>query len=213
MGEMTHQEKRIEYNTMARHLRKQRHFCVNCGSEEGIELHHVVPLANGGSNRPSNIVPLCYKCHLAAHGKIYHKKDGVRHGREKTPPPDGYEEALEAYFLKRIGKQELMEVLGLKDKRITQCWWVKKYREENSDWIPKDFYNNIDIKAAKTKQRPNNIGRIRQFNVSISESPSKEEMKRWIDDIETKIEKMPWSYLGSDYTSRFDAEVSEVDDG
>jgi 5-methylcytosine-specific restriction endonuclease McrA len=51
--------------------------CVNCGSAEHIEYHHIVPLANGGNHIFTNIVPLCYECHLKAHNKImrnpYHK--------------------------------------------------------------------------------------------------------------------------------------------
>jgi len=41
--------------------------CYNCGSDEGVELHHVVPLKLGGTNKLSNIVVLCHKCHMAAH--------------------------------------------------------------------------------------------------------------------------------------------------
>ena len=41
--------------------------CYNCGSSEDVEYHHIVPLKLGGTNRFSNIVPLCHKCHKAAH--------------------------------------------------------------------------------------------------------------------------------------------------
>ena len=33
--------------------------CVNCGSNEHIHYHHIVPLINGGTNNLGNIVPLC----------------------------------------------------------------------------------------------------------------------------------------------------------
>ena len=42
--------------------------CCNCGSELDIEYHHVIPLALGGTNNITNIVPLCYVCHQIAHG-------------------------------------------------------------------------------------------------------------------------------------------------
>lgn len=41
--------------------------CYNCGSKEGIEYHHVVPISVGGTNNIKNFVPLCSKCHIAAH--------------------------------------------------------------------------------------------------------------------------------------------------
>ena len=43
--------------------------CVNCGSTENIEYHHIVPLKNGGTNNLSNIVPLCETCHYKAHDR------------------------------------------------------------------------------------------------------------------------------------------------
>ena len=39
--------------------------CVNCGSDENIEFHHIVPLAIGGTNNYGNVVPLCWRCHKA----------------------------------------------------------------------------------------------------------------------------------------------------
>ena len=54
--------------------------CVNCGSDQHIELHHIVPLANGGNHIFTNIVPLCYDCHLKAHNKIK-RQSGYRETR------------------------------------------------------------------------------------------------------------------------------------
>jgi len=151
MGEMTHQEKRREFNTIAHHLRKQRHFCINCGSAEKIEFHHIVPLGMGGTNALTNIVPLCAACHLYAAGKNYHKKPGVKHGRSKKKPPDGYQEALADYFNQRIGKTELMRRLGISYPTFTDKWWVREYREQHG--VPEDFYNHVDIKEAAKRRK------------------------------------------------------------
>ena len=44
--------------------------CLNCGSKTNIEYHHIVPLYNRGKDIPSNIAPLCRRCHvLAAMGR------------------------------------------------------------------------------------------------------------------------------------------------
>lgn len=42
--------------------------CGNCGSKDDLEIHHIVPLAFGGTNRLSNLVRLCSSCHSKAHG-------------------------------------------------------------------------------------------------------------------------------------------------
>jgi len=41
--------------------------CCNCDNE-AVHMHHVVPRAKGGSDRPSNLVPLCANCHALVHG-------------------------------------------------------------------------------------------------------------------------------------------------
>ena len=41
--------------------------CANCGDVEDLQIHHVVPLALGGSNFLSNMVVLCVRCHGKAH--------------------------------------------------------------------------------------------------------------------------------------------------
>lgn len=49
-------------------LRDER--CVNClasGSDVVFSVHHVVSLSHRGSNRLSNLVLLCDRCHAAAH--------------------------------------------------------------------------------------------------------------------------------------------------
>lgn len=37
--------------------------CVFCASRNKLTLHHVRPLALGGSNEPHNLVVLCNTCH------------------------------------------------------------------------------------------------------------------------------------------------------
>lgn len=40
--------------------------CSNCDSK-AVLLHHVVPEGAGGTNRDTNLVPLCRSCHTAVH--------------------------------------------------------------------------------------------------------------------------------------------------
>ncbi|MEG1597493.1 MAG: HNH endonuclease [Bacilli bacterium] len=43
--------------------------CHKCGSHEGksINIHHVIPLADGGTNDYNNLIPLCNHCHRDWH--------------------------------------------------------------------------------------------------------------------------------------------------
>lgn len=46
--------------------------CMNCGIEGNstkMDVHHIVPRNQGGSNQMSNLILLCRKCHDAAHGE------------------------------------------------------------------------------------------------------------------------------------------------
>lgn len=51
-------------------LRKPR-VCCTCGSTEKTELHHIIPLAQGGTNDYFNLVYLCHDCHTKLHSMVY----------------------------------------------------------------------------------------------------------------------------------------------
>lgn len=44
--------------------------CGNCGSTEELDIHHIVPISLGGTNRITNLVRLCTSCHAKAHGGL-----------------------------------------------------------------------------------------------------------------------------------------------
>lgn len=64
-------------------LARDERRCGNCRSESQLEVHHVVPLSRGGTNRQRNLVTLCQSCHRRAHGKRTLANDPRRTGREK----------------------------------------------------------------------------------------------------------------------------------
>ena len=35
-----------------------------------LEVHHIIPVSDGGSDHPSNLVTLCKKCHIERHRKL-----------------------------------------------------------------------------------------------------------------------------------------------
>lgn len=61
---------RKEFERMRYALTKSKpQECANCGASSNLELHHVVPIALGGTNRLTNLVMLCEPCHGKTHGE------------------------------------------------------------------------------------------------------------------------------------------------
>lgn len=50
---------------------KRQKSCATCGSRKDIELHHIIPIAAGGTNEYFNLVSLCHDCHMKLHHAIY----------------------------------------------------------------------------------------------------------------------------------------------
>lgn len=44
--------------------------CTQCGENwlNYLEIHHIVPIGQGGTNDPSNLITLCRLCHAKLHG-------------------------------------------------------------------------------------------------------------------------------------------------
>ena len=79
-------DKRLEYETLRLRLPKLLGTkCAHCGSEDGVEYHHIRPLQYGGTNDLSNLVPLCHSCHLKAHGakSVDTEKERLREENKK----------------------------------------------------------------------------------------------------------------------------------
>lgn len=126
--------------------------CINCGSPDEIEWHHVVPLEIGGNDVDTNLVPLCYSCHkavtnhtllIATSGRV-HKASG-----RKRIVPDNYKEILHDYLYGKISKTECTIRLGLSPKNkgwMSDSPWMNEYLTELGI---KTFRNNIELKANK----------------------------------------------------------------
>lgn len=91
--------------------------CVNCGSIQQIEYHHIVPLCMGGTNRLTNIAPVCKKCHVAIHGEAEYRKFAYQKAcnRPKVKLED-YEDILWQYADCKIDLGSTKSILGLSPK-------------------------------------------------------------------------------------------------
>jgi 5-methylcytosine-specific restriction endonuclease McrA len=52
--------------------------CAYCGAEDKLTLDHVVPLARGGLDEPSNVVPACGPCNASKGAKLLNEWRGKR---------------------------------------------------------------------------------------------------------------------------------------
>ena len=149
---MSYKRLRIEFNrkTFRTELNdKLGSTCVNCGKTENIEYHHIVPLINGGTNKLSNIVPLCLECHAKAHDKKRLKSGSG--GRPRAIEFDDAEKVLSMYYNLEIGTKEAKKLLKLSSTNKSTFPRLKKQYEEKHN-IPKDFYNNLDLLNSQSRR-------------------------------------------------------------
>lgn len=147
---MNRNDKRVEANRVLWGKRHKLYHCVNCGATDNIQFHHIVPLSNGGTNRETNIVPLCATCHIKAHNGMVRPTNCK--GRPRNPPPNQYEEILQRYADGEIGKAEAGKLLGLTKKgtiHITGYWWYKEWCARHG--IEGVIKNSVDLKTQKKK--------------------------------------------------------------
>lgn len=95
--------------------------CVNCGTDENIEYHHIVPLCNGGNDVISNIVPLCHACHRLAHGgrdlnEVKRKNGPLRGGRPAKCSDEEAFAALDLLIAGRIGNSECKRRMNVSER-------------------------------------------------------------------------------------------------
>lgn len=51
-------------------LERDQYQCAKCGSHDKIEIHHIIPICNHGTNDYDNLIALCPLCHQNAHDKL-----------------------------------------------------------------------------------------------------------------------------------------------
>lgn len=121
--------------------------CVNCGSEEYIEYHHIVPLCLGGVDKLSNMAALCSKCHKAAHrGRhLSHYVNTANSGRKTTVSKEEAYKAFDLYFAGKIGTRKCKEMLGYsKSVQIKVSPHLNSYLAEKGI---ADYKNQVDLVA------------------------------------------------------------------
>ncbi|WP_422406942.1 MULTISPECIES: HNH endonuclease [Gammaproteobacteria] len=112
--------------------------CQNCGSDEDLHIHHIVPLSLDGNNILSNMARLCMECHNKIHGQnLDYKnlkekkfKDAVKEGRvgRPTSPEKDLDDAYQLWLTKKHTIKEILKQTGVSQGRL--------YRKINSEHGP-----------------------------------------------------------------------------
>lgn len=120
--------------------------CAVCRNNDFLEIHHLTPREQGGSDEYDNLILLCACCHAGIHKKAYnpHKyKQNTSIDYEAAKP------VLAAYFANEIGTKETKEKLNLSPKtHLAESSVYKRYKREHN--IEK-FYNNVDLINSKRR--------------------------------------------------------------
>lgn len=61
---------KIDYNYYILRNKKNKivnNLCEVCGKEKSYCMHHIFPLCKGGTNKKSNLIAICKKCHKKIH--------------------------------------------------------------------------------------------------------------------------------------------------
>ena len=78
VGEMVLKDVKSQHKQQTQKSNKKKNRCERCGKpdgplnipEERLQIHHKIPICYGGTNKQSNLVLLCKKCHDESHLKI-----------------------------------------------------------------------------------------------------------------------------------------------
>ena len=103
------------------------HKCVYCKGE-ATELHHIIPRKMGGDNRLSNIVPLCYQCHLKAHGKYTAKREKKK--KPALPKPDNFNDVASLYLDGKLPLKSALRLTELGNSRFYK--YLHEYAETHN---------------------------------------------------------------------------------
>lgn len=61
-----------DWNTICREVKQRDEYkCKICGGTEELEVHHIIPLSRGGTNKKTNLITLCIKHHKARHKHLH----------------------------------------------------------------------------------------------------------------------------------------------
>ena len=108
--------------------------CMNCGSHEHLEVHHVRHRSDGGSDRPDNLITLCHDCHWKHHNE----------GMElSVKAPKSLRDMSAMNTIRKRIISELRESFSL----VQETWGFVTSRERNGLDLSKSHVNDAYVIA------------------------------------------------------------------
>jgi hypothetical protein len=99
---------------------RDRERCANCQApleKATLDVHHIVPRGRRGSNRLSNLILLCRRCHDAAHGRgVAPAVTFYTNGQMTTDEFDEYHQLMREFKDHRLARFDSDE----------GCWYIPK---------------------------------------------------------------------------------------
>lgn len=160
---MEKQERKLSHNQLKEILGEK---CCNCGSNEDIEYHHIIPVSLGGKDIISNMCCLCRKCHSLLHfGRTLQGnhseliKNGIKeyrkNGKHWGKPAANYEELMKSIAenstLFKGGTLPESEIMKLNNVKST-CYY--KYRKQLLEDLKLEPWRHSFPKPIQIRQNP-----------------------------------------------------------
>lgn len=118
--------------------------CCNCGSKEGVSLHHVVPIKMGGQDVLTNLVPLCRNCHITIHHGVNVKTDikrGVTWGGRPFARKDGLLSVTEVSKMLSLSTRTIQSAIKRGKLKATESGSAYFIRKEDVDAWRNNLWN------------------------------------------------------------------------
>ena len=143
------------------------HICFECGSEENIHYHHIVPKSKGGTRT----IPLCSECHSIVHDAPYLKNIKTKKIKAYYPPGSMTHKKLQREGIKRAKLNGVYANRIHHRRKETTDEFLNKHKDTID--ILKKYPNIKNIKLAEiTGTHFNTITKIRKI-VKISKVNNK----------------------------------------
>lgn len=121
--------------------------CAICGNKDFLEIHHLTPKENNGTDDYDNLILLCARCHAAVHQKAYNPQ---KYHLNTSIDYESAKPILAAYFANKIGARETKEKRNLSPKtHLSESSVYKRYKREHNI---ENFYNNVDLINSKRRK-------------------------------------------------------------
>lgn len=190
-------------------------FCFECGANDEIHYHHIVPHSKGGRQT----IPLCLNCHSKVHDRKITSKELLREGREKAKErgvrfgrKEGFKETNEVFLSKPIVKEIINELLKTEHTYITLSEKLRcSFQRIQKTWKAvkeTDIALYEELRKKQKEFRDNRIETAKRLETERKEQLM-ESKKRLRDEKRERIEKT-LQMINEEYVRKEEIEKQKI---